>query len=444
MDQPKYFVRGRSYAALDPALQHALSRVYDTSERPRCMCVQGGVEMYVAKHADYVIKRMPGTGHLHHVSCHSFEPEAGSSGLGELLGEAIVEHAPEQVEIRTAFPLARVAGKPMPRGKAVDDPPTVSAPRKRMSLRAVLHFLYDRAGFNRWYPRMAGRRSQAVLCKHLTAAAQGVMLKGCSLDERLYVPEQFRLADAAEIGERRRRKLAMLMSPEADVQFRMAILVGQWVGVEVTACGRRLIVKHMPDVPLVIDTKAWERAERAYHLTLQAVDADVEQKPRILMAALIYAKREHLYQVDALSLMLVSDQWIPLEGLYELGLIEALQREGRAFVKPLKFDAKTAAGFANVLLLDAGARPVPLHVISPFMAPKDRSIKDKAVRALGDDAWVWRTERDLPPFPPQVPARVPSACRPVTERPPSRERPDVSERPQTDPAASVGDSTTAA
>ncbi|MFX4944858.1 DUF1173 family protein, partial [Acinetobacter baumannii] len=93
----------------------------------------------------------------------------------------IVEHAPEQVEIRTAFPLARLTGRPIPHQEAVDDPASVSAPRKRMSLRAVLHFLSDRAGFNRWYPAMAGRRSQAVIRRFLLAAAQGVTLKGGTL-----------------------------------------------------------------------------------------------------------------------------------------------------------------------------------------------------------------------------------------------------------------------
>jgi hypothetical protein len=406
MEQNRYFVRGRVYATGDRDLQDALARVYNSSERPRCMCVQGGVEMYVAKHAEFVIKRMPGTGQLHHVACQSFEPEAGVSGIGELMGEAIVEHAPEQVEIRTAFPLARVAGKPMPRGEAADDPSSINAPRKRMSLRAVLHFLYDRAGFNRWYPAMQGRRTQSVICRYLTAAARGVMLKGAPLEDRLFVPEQFRVAEAEEIGERRRRKLAMLLSPEADVQFKMAILIGQLTGVEPTTYGRRMTIKHMPDVALYIDTKAWERAERAYGAILQAVGADVEHKPRVVMAALIYAKREHIYQVDSLTLMLVTEQWVPLDGLYELPLVEMLQRQGRAFIKPLKFGAKTAAGFPNVLLLDAGPAPVPLNVVSPFMDAKDRTTKDKMIKSVGGGAWYWETERDMPSLPPRAQGEV--------------------------------------
>ena len=82
MDVAKYFIRGVTLLATDPGLQEALSKVYETSERPRCMCVRGGVEMYIAKHGEYVIKRMPGTGDMHHPTCQSFEPEPGLSGLG--------------------------------------------------------------------------------------------------------------------------------------------------------------------------------------------------------------------------------------------------------------------------------------------------------------------------------------------------------------------------
>ena len=118
MDAAKYFIRGVTLLATDPGLQEALSRVYESSERPRCMCVRGGVEMYIAKHGEYVVKRMPGTGDMHHPTCQSFEPEPGLSGLGELVGEAIVEHNADHVEIRTDFPFSRVSVKAMPRGEA--------------------------------------------------------------------------------------------------------------------------------------------------------------------------------------------------------------------------------------------------------------------------------------------------------------------------------------
>ena len=118
MEEQRFLIKGRTYTSHDPALQDALARVYDTPERPRCMCKGGGIEMYVAKHRRYFVKRMPDSGHEHQATCASYEPELGQSGLGELMGEAIIEHSPESVELRVDFPLARVPGRAIARGAA--------------------------------------------------------------------------------------------------------------------------------------------------------------------------------------------------------------------------------------------------------------------------------------------------------------------------------------
>ena len=47
-----------------------------------------------------------------------------------------------------------------------------------MSLHALMHFLFERAGFNRWSPAMEGKRNQGVLHKYLMNAAEDVMVKG--------------------------------------------------------------------------------------------------------------------------------------------------------------------------------------------------------------------------------------------------------------------------
>jgi hypothetical protein len=415
VDAPRYLIKGRSILASDPGLQDALAHVYDTPERPRCMCVQGGVPMYIAKHKQYVVKRMPDSGSRHHPSCPAFEPEAGTSGLGELMGEAVIEHAPDQVEVRVDFPFSRVPGKPFPRGELVD-PAEIHAPRRRMSLRALLHLLYERAGFNRWYPAMEGRRNQGVFHKYMLDAAKEVIVKGSPLAERLYVPEPFRLEHEKQIAERRRQKLALLQSPEDDVQFKMALVIGEYKDVEATSFGRRILIKHMPDAPLFIDTKPWEKAERAYAPMLRARDADVVRKPRVLVAALIYAKQAHLYQVDTLTMMLTTDQWLPIDGLHELELIERLCAEGRAFLKPLQYDAKTQAPFPNALLLDVGAVPKRLHVVNGMADPKERVAKERAVLAEGEGAWRWHTEREMPLLPAKAWRDVPDHSAIVTRK----------------------------
>jgi len=392
MDPQRFAIKGRVIGADDPQLQEALAQVHDTLERPRCLCMPGGVEMYVARHRQFLVKRMPDSGSAHHPGCPSYEPESQQSGLGELVGEAVLESEPGRVELRVDFPWTRVIGQSVPRGEA-QDVAEVGVPRRRMSLRALMHFLFERSGFNRWSPAMAGKRNQGVLRKYLLEAAEEITVKGVPLAERLYIPEPFSENSKVEAAQRRREKLAVLRP--RDGQTPLAIVIGEYKISEATAQGHRVWIRHMPDAPLLIAGRAWERIERVFAPLFEARDADIGHSVRLVIAALICARREYTYEIDSVSLMLTSEQWIPIEGVHELPLVDALVAQQRRFVKPLRYDAHSASPFPNALLLDAGPSPVPLHVLSRFMNPKERAAKEKAIARAGEIAWVWSTDQAM-------------------------------------------------
>lgn len=402
METQRFAIKGRVIVADDPQLQAALAQVYDTPERPRCLCVPGGVEMYVALHRQFVVKRMPESGSTHHPGCPSYEPEFQQSGLGELVGEAVLESEPGRVELRVDFPWTRVTGRSVPPGEP-QDVAEVEVPGRRMSLRALMHFLFERAGFNRWSPAMAGKRNQGVLRKYLLEAAEEIMVKGMPLAERLYVPEPFNESAKADAAQRRREKMAVLRPK--DGQTPLAIVIGEFKASEATSQGRRVWIRHMPDAPLLIAGKSWERIERVFAPLFEARDADTGRPVRLVLAALIRARREYTYEIDAASLMLASEHWIPIEGVHELPLIDALVTQHRRFVKPLRYDARNGTAFPNALLLDTGPAPMPLHVVSAFMDPKERAAKEKAISTGKRDAWVWWTDQPMPAFPAGAPER---------------------------------------
>ena len=390
----RFAVRGNVFAADDPELQDALAHIYDTAERPRCLCRSGGIEMYVTRHRRYLVKRMPETGRDHHPLCPSYEPDVAYSGLGELTGDAVLENEPGRVELRVDFPWARLNGQAIARGEA-KEPAEVAVPRRRMSLRAVLHFLFERAGFNRWTPAMAGRRNQAVLRKYLLEAATEIDIKGVALSQRLYVPETFNEAVKTEIAQRRREKLSILQPHDGQVP--LALVVGEFKACDRLEPATRVWIRHMPDAPLLMATRSWDRLARVHAALLEARDADTGHRVRLIMAALIRARREFTYEIDAATLMLISEQWIPVEGVHELPLIDALVAQQRRFLKPLRYDAPHAGSFPNALLLDTGLAPVPLHLMSAFVTQKERIAKEKAVSA--QDCWAWWPDRPMPVLP---------------------------------------------
>ncbi len=220
------------------------------------------------------------------------------------------------------------------------------------------------------------------------------------LSERLYVPEPFSEERKAEIARRRREALAVLQAPEGDGQLKLGLVLGELKGCEASGFGRKVWVKHMPDCPLFIDERAWARIERSSAALFEARDAHPEARLRLALCALVYAKREHACQIDTARLMLVTENWIPIEGAHEVELIQRLTEASRCFLKPLRYDAPAAAAFPNVLLLDTGAVPTPLHVISPFMTAKERAAKEKAIAVAGETQWVWHTEQPISSLPP--------------------------------------------
>jgi uncharacterized protein DUF1173 len=74
--------------------QQILADAHTHRVRPLCLCVDNGVPMYVARVGDrFIVKRMPDTGMVHATDCPSYLPPEALSGLGQVLGGAILEQA---------------------------------------------------------------------------------------------------------------------------------------------------------------------------------------------------------------------------------------------------------------------------------------------------------------------------------------------------------------
>ena len=74
---------------------------------------------------------------------------------------------------------------------------------------------------------MEGKRSYWVLRKFLLQACEEVETKGLRLAERVFIPEQFSLDRAAEIAQRHKEALSILLSPDPVLHFKMMIAIGE-------------------------------------------------------------------------------------------------------------------------------------------------------------------------------------------------------------------------
>jgi hypothetical protein len=94
--------------------QDAVADAHAAHQRPRCLCLAEGVEMYVARLGGRATSSSacPDTGSHHAPDCPSYEPPAEFSGLGQVLGSAITEDpATGETTLKLDFPLSKMPGR---------------------------------------------------------------------------------------------------------------------------------------------------------------------------------------------------------------------------------------------------------------------------------------------------------------------------------------------
>jgi hypothetical protein len=391
-----YLIGQREYSEAGADFQEALAFAYTANIRPRCKCLPEGVEMYVARYGDsYVIKRMPGTAMAHHPLCDAFDVE-GEVGASD----AVTESAQGHFQIRCAFPLDRYPARaqvPHSAGIAASD---VERQREGLSLEGLAKFMLRTAKLNHWSPK-AGKRPWSVVARQLTAVAEASEIKGEPLIQRVLIPEPFDRQRAEANKARIDRLLETLRAHQASGVRKLHVLVGELKEFEEeNGVGYRGVVKQMPDHLLAMDPRFGGRFYRKFETFLTARRSDPD-KTKLLISATFSAGEGPTLVVEAASLLMTTEQWIPVTNLFEKIVVDTLIEQKRSFVRTLSY-AGVPVSAPNFLLLDSGEKPIAMDILLPAGNRNEREAKESAINQRSPSGWVWRTAEvlELPKLPP--------------------------------------------
>lgn len=398
-----YEIGGRRFELDSHGLSQAVAEAHAAHQRPRCLCRPEGVEMYVARLAGatggYIVKRMPETGPQHVPDCPSYEPPADLSGLGQVLGSAITEDpATGQTTLKLDFALSKMPGRGRP-PTAGGESDSVASDGTKLSLRGLLHYLWDQAELTRWHPGFAGKRSWSTVRRHLLQAAEGKTTRGAALLERLYIPEVFSPDQREAIQARQRASWAPAAAPVGQARPLM-LLIGEVKSIEPARYGFKAVIKHLPDQGFAIDEVLYRRLGRRFEQELALWAAT--DRIHMVMIATFTVSAAGLPSIEALSLMPVSAQWLPVEDGYEQQLVERLVREERGFIKALRFNLGADPAGVCATLVDMGEQAVALRVVRPDDDTESTDFQDGAA-AEGDRTWIWHVcDADMPALPTRI------------------------------------------
>lgn len=393
-----YLIHGRRIAPDDAGFSDALAAAHASRHRPLCLCRATGLPMYVAHlGSGFIVKRMPDTGEQHAPACPSYELPPELSGLGALKGAAIVEDPAAGVtSLKLGFALSKGSSRsntPPAGGEGAD---SVASDGSKLTMRGLLHYLWDEAELTRWQPGFAGRRSWAVVRKQLLLAAEGKVARGRSLQDQLYIPETFSVEQRDEINARRIARWCQAAG-EGQRSRPLLLLIGEVKEIVPARFGYKAVIKHVPDQAFMLDETLYGRMARRFESELARWSSSEDL--HMVMMATFGVRPDLVPVVDELTLMPVTPQWIPVSDAHEQQLIERLLRDGRRFIKSLRYNLSQEREVASAVLTDTDGGPVPLFVVARLT---ECAASDISVGPSGDcGRWAWRpSEGGPPPLPP--------------------------------------------
>jgi hypothetical protein len=391
---PAYRVDDTTIDVENPEEQTRLTDLHARGQRLQCTCVTPPLEMYLAKTTAGVIpKRMPGTGPLHAPTCDSYEPPLAMSGLAPLMGTAILEDPITGVtQLRLAFSMSRQPGAQPPPPSPGEPADTIKGPRTKLTMRGLLHYLWEQAQLTHWQPRWDGKRSWGAVRTQLLDAAGGKTAASGPLSARLYIPEPFRSEQKAEIALRRSKRFAELGPKYANSRDAMMILIGELKNITTSLSGFQLWIKHAPDFPFALSSDLKKKLDKRFGHEFDMRDQNPNR--HLIVAATFSVNDGDYAHIDEITIMVVNSNWLPIEAASDEALIASLTDAKRTFYRVLRYALPQATPIPTAIATDTQPAPVGLYIIPARADDAYFDALDDLTRQTTYPAWFWQPHLD--------------------------------------------------
>ena len=177
----------------------------------------------------------------------------------------------------------------------------------------------------------------------------------------------------------------------------LMLLVGEVKEVAQARFGQKLVIKHLPDMPLMLPDDVHRRLKARFAAELEFADAI--DGAHLIAIATFGRGAAGIASVEEIALVATTEHWVPIEHAFEAELVAARAHSGHRFVKGLRYNLKRTDPLVCVVLPWTRPRPTALCVAPPDADGAFASALDDLIAASDLPAWVWHTGAAMPPLP---------------------------------------------
>lgn len=395
-----YLIDECEFTSSDIEFEKKLSEAHARKERPLCLCRLDGVEMYVAKLNDtFFLKRMPGTGMNHDFRCHSFEPPAELSGLGQVSGSAIKEEGDnDSTKIKIDFSLSRMDGRKAPViGEGEKKPGDVTSDTNKLTMRGLLHYLYEQSGLNRHESDSKQKRNWFQIRKALLQSASNKLINGNPLSELLFIPETFFLDRKEEIKANRKKAINGAVY-KGTGKRNMMMVFGEIKSIDPDSFGYKIIIKHLADFKFRISDDLHKRITQKYATEIELA-GELQEDGHLLVMGTFYVDLKGYATMETCTLQVADENWIIFESGSEKYLMNLLNENSRNYIKGMRYNLNSETPFASLVLTDTET-PTAMYVTPDESSELYLTRRKRLISESRYKAWIWEVEEEMPAIPP--------------------------------------------
>ncbi|RWX15912.1 DUF1173 domain-containing protein [Rhizobium leguminosarum] len=379
-------------------LRARLEQAYAERLRPLCRCKDPPLPMYIARvDGLHLIKRMPLSGRDHDPSCPSYEPPYELSGLGSLMGNAIQIDASGKALLKLDFPLTKKGARTPSASSPEASEAALRNETKKLSLRAVLHYLWEAGELTEWRASWTGKRGWGRVRTSLIDAASQMITRSGPLSDIFFVPEVFHQEGREGIAIRRATALTPAHASGPGPR-KLMVSVAEIKAFAPARGGQKIAVRHLP-FPLMIEEGTWKRLSARYETELELWRSSEDF--HLIMIATFGISGAGIASIEEIAMMVVNENWIPFESIHEQHLLERLSRLKQKSTKGLRFNLSREQPVVSVTMPEQRPAPVALFIVPPGASGDYEKALAEMIEARPEiTAWVWRVaEGEMPQLP---------------------------------------------
>ena len=176
------------------------------------------------------------------------------------------------------------------------------------------------------------------------------------------------------------------------------MLIGEVKEIAPARFGHRMVVKHMPKFPFMLNEDLHRRVNVKFANELSLWGAMPES--HLIAIATFGLGPTGLASVESIALMIVNENWIPFETTFDATLLDALTHAQASYLKGLRYNLPSKEPLASVVLTQEDATPVAMYVVPPDADGAHRLVLEALVADSEMAAWVWKAGvEEMPTLP---------------------------------------------